>query len=225
MSYKYEEVVDLIKQSKKSYLKMPKHAVRILILGGTGFAFLVSGAVVGYFPNVSKTISLSLTVIGIIMMWLFLILSNRFTHSNQSKGKEEITAFLENFKRELHSIDIKTKEDIITLQTEIQTSIGQSDKQWEKILSTIKWAFCVFVISPIGFALSVTFKSIFENVSPNSTLWYELIIKLTITGALATTIIVALMRFIDLVRKCFGPYKQKWEVYHHLEDVKYIHTN
>lgn len=227
MSYKYQEVVDLIKRSKKNNFETPKYAMRIIRLGGIGFVFLVSGAVVAYLPNVNKMFSLFPTAVGIIMIWLFVILSYIFTHSrsNQLKEKDEITAFLENFKRGLHSIDIKTKEDIITLQTEVQKSIEQSDRQWEKTLSTIKWAFCIFVISPIGFNLSVTFKTIFENIPLNSSLWYKLIIKLAIIGVLATTIAIAMVKIANLMRTTIGSYAQKCEVNNRLEDVKYIHVN
>lgn len=220
MSYKYEEVVVLIKQSKKENFKTPIWLWVCMAFGIAGGCLLGAGSFVGYQDSCGVCLSVIGFTLVLITVICFLILS----HQHQSKAQKEIDDLLTNIKDGLHCIGIKTKEDIITLQSEVQKSIEQSDRHWAKALSTIKWAFCLFCVTPIGFALSARLKPIFENDSFSLTLWCELIIKLAFIGVLATTIAVTLAQLADSMRKSFGPYKQKCEVYHRLEDMKYLYS-
>lgn len=227
MSYKYCEVVDLIKKSKKKNFPTIIWPILLTAVGIIGSCLFGYGSLVGY----QDSCGVYLSVIGFIIIWIFIVLSLILSHLRQPKERAEVAALLKDIKRGLHSIDVKTEEDIVRLQTEIQRSIEQSDKQWEKVLSTSKWVFSIFCIKPVSYMLSVTLKPVFESIlndaipSNNRIPWSDLIVKLLVIGILSAIIIITLSCLANSIRKFFGPYKQKWEVYHRLEDVKYIHVN
>lgn len=225
MSYKYVEVVDLIKESKRNHFKPSVWLKILIVVGISGWFLFCLGPLISSSHNETlRPFGVFLFVTGFIMVWAFVLFSFVIESKHRIETKKEIDDLLIDIKYKLRNIGIRTKEDVITLQTEVQKSIEQSDKQWEKALSTIKWAFNIFCITPISFTLSAALKPIFESDSSGLALWLELIIKLAIIGVLATTIVVALTQLINSMRKTFGSYAQKCEVNNRLEDMKYLYS-
>lgn len=234
MSYKYEEVVELMKKCRKDNFKRPVW-LRVLMVAGIigalccGVGITVIDFFRDYLSNIAYTVILWIAVIGFLVVVAFPISSGVWSSSRRTKGNEEIDKFLKGLKRELHKIDIKAKEDIIALQTEIKQSIEQSDKQWAKILSIGKWAFTIICIKPTGSLLSAILSSMAEDTSMNvvsllsAITRYNLFPKLLVIGILFVIEIITLSCVVDSIRKSFGPYSQKREVYNRLEDMKYLH--